>query len=228
VKSVAGGQAVLFADEHVAVRSAEIVFVDGGEGQAALTACWFRRLGYPRVSVVEGGIAALVAAGCELERGRIRAKPLQIDETRRRTKQVDVAAASAALQSTTAPTVLDVGTSKSYAAGHLPNSAWIPRGWLEAHVREAVARADAPVLVVCQNGIQSTYAAATLASLGYSDVSVLEGGLARWKQAGLPLEKGKPASTAFGSDVVKSPYERTKADMESYLAWERQLAAKNA
>ena len=223
-KSAAGGQAILFADEHAAVRNAEIIFVDDGEGQAAMTAYWFKRLGYPNVKVVEGGMPAVARAGCELERGKTRARPVGLDEKRERSRQLDVAATQALIDATPALHIVDVGTSKSYAHGHLPRAVWLPRGWLEPNVADLIDDLRAPVLVVCQTGLQSTYAAATLSDLGYSNVSVLAGGIDQWKKAGNALEQGKPTS-AFAGDVVTNPYERSKDDMKKYLAWEQRLGA---
>jgi rhodanese-related sulfurtransferase len=43
------------------------------------------------------------------------------------------------------------------------------------------------MIVVCHSGARAALAAATLADMGYPDVAVLEGGLAAWTAAGLPV-----------------------------------------
>jgi len=119
---------------------------------------------------------------------------------------------------------VDVNTSKNYARGHLAGAVWIPRGWLELWSTDGSCTLGSPLLVTCQNGLQSGYAARTLAKLGHPRVMVLDGGLDAWKKAGLPLEEGKPKGRTV--DVVKNPYERTREDMVKYLDWEQKLAQK--
>jgi rhodanese-related sulfurtransferase len=46
---------------------------------------------------------------------------------------------------------------------------------------------ERPVVVVCQEGYASSFAAATLQSLGLAGATDLEGGFAAWAAAGLPV-----------------------------------------
>lgn len=227
VKSVPGGQAVLFADDHVAVRQAPIVFVDDDETRALMTAYWFRRLGYPSVYVLAGGIKAWQReTGGALETGRGRTTPLMLDEAKKSTNQLSPSQLKELLEQRPTPRILDVNTSKNFSAGHLHGAVWLSRGWLEICAADLLGDKSAPVAVVCQNGVQSSYAGATLRAMGYISVYVLSAGLAAWKKAGLPLEKGAPAAAKGAADVVKSPYERTREDMVNYLRWEEHLAEK--
>ena len=222
--SLPGGQAVLFADDNVAINAAPIIFVDDGGPQAWMTAYWFKRLGYPRVSVLEGGIAALSAHTDPLETGRRKPRPLLLDAARAAVQSIDAAAAKKLLDAEPQATVVDVNTSKNFALGHIARSVWLPRGWLEIWSTDGTCTLGTPLLVACQNGLQSAYAARTLSKMGHPRVFVLEGGIAAWKKAGLALDKGKPDSRA--ADVVKSPYERTREDMVKYLDWEQKLSQK--
>jgi rhodanese-related sulfurtransferase len=43
------------------------------------------------------------------------------------------------------------------------------------------------VIVVCHSGTRAALAGHTLQSLGYRDVALLEGGMAAWQEAGLPV-----------------------------------------
>jgi rhodanese-related sulfurtransferase len=216
-----GGQAVLFADDHVAVRAARIVFVDDGGGQAHVTAYWFRRLGYPHVSVLEGGIAAWREHGGAVEAGNGRTAPLMLREAQAQASPMEPLRLQELIAADPTLRIVDVNTSKNFAAGHIAGARWVSRGWLEPRADEMLPVRDEAVAVVCQNGIQSAYAGATLKALGYPNVHVLAGGLQAWKKAGLPLAASVAPSA---DDVVKSPYERTKEDMVSYLNWEQQLA----
>ena len=60
---VPGGQAVQATDECVAVRGASIILACDGTVRAVMTAAWLRRMGFPRVAVLRGGLAAWIAAG---------------------------------------------------------------------------------------------------------------------------------------------------------------------
>ena len=50
---------------------------------------------------------------------------------------------------------------------------------------------ELPVILVCRSGQTSANAAAKLASAGFTKVHWLDGGLASWTGADLPLAKGK-------------------------------------
>jgi 3-mercaptopyruvate sulfurtransferase SseA len=59
--------------------------------------------------------------------------------------------------------------------------------------------------------------------MGYAAARVLDGGVAAWRAAGLPVETGPGAMRGEADDVVQKPYERGRAAMEAYLRWEEAL-----
>ena len=71
-------------------------------------------------------------------------------------------------------------------------------------------------------------AAATLAGLGYRSVSVLQDGVAGWRAAGLPVERGLTGVMRPPNDVVPAGTDRSYADMIHYLSWEEALGSKYA
>ncbi|MCA3177233.1 MAG: rhodanese-like domain-containing protein [Burkholderiales bacterium] len=83
--------------------------------------------------------------------------------------------------------VLDVRDAAEYGAGHLANSRNIPTAELDKRVAELPA--NKPVVVVCASGSRAARAAAALRRAGRTDVFCLDGGLAGWRQAGLPVVK---------------------------------------
>jgi 3-mercaptopyruvate sulfurtransferase SseA len=78
------------------------------------------------------------------------------------------------------------------------------------------------VVVTCGDGTASTLAALTLGELGYP-ARVLAGGTRAWEAAGRPLEPGATRLADEADDIVPKPYERGRAAMEAYLAWEEAL-----
>jgi rhodanese-related sulfurtransferase len=132
------------------------------------------------------------------------------------------------LHASPSPAVIFVDTSQEFARGHVPGARWAPRGWLELWVGDLVQAKSTPVTVTCVDGRSSVLAGATLAGLGYSHVSVLEGGMAAWQKAGLPVEKGLSGVMAAPTDVVLAGPDRNFADMQNYLRWEEALGYKYA
>jgi rhodanese-related sulfurtransferase len=86
--------------------------------------------------------------------------------------------------------VIDVRESDEYVSGHLPESRNIPAGQLGDRVGELDGDKDKPLILVCQTGSRSTGACKQLIAQGFARVHNLEGGIAGWRAAGLPLKKG--------------------------------------
>ena len=86
--------------------------------------------------------------------------------------------------------VIDVRETSEYVEGHLPESRNIPLGQLEQRLGELEKRKEAPVILVCQNGARSAEACKKLEALGFTRAHNLDGGVAGWRSAGLPLKKG--------------------------------------
>ena len=86
--------------------------------------------------------------------------------------------------------VIDLREPDEYVAGHLPESRNIPAGQLGDRVGELDKFKDTPLILVCQTGARSTSACKQLIAQGFSRAHNLEGGIAGWREAGLPLKKG--------------------------------------
>ncbi|MGC1800201.1 MAG: rhodanese-like domain-containing protein [Solirubrobacterales bacterium] len=77
--------------------------------------------------------------------------------------------------------------------GELPGAKWFPRNVLEWRLDPSspdcdpdVARRDVQLIVVCNEGYQSSLAAATLQRFGLQATDLI-GGFQAWRQAGLPV-----------------------------------------
>lgn len=63
----------------------------------------------------------------------------------------------------------------------------ITRGWIETLIGEQVPDKRTPVIVYCGRNIRSPLAAATLMSMGYTNVKNYKDGYFEWKEAGLDV-----------------------------------------
>ena len=81
-------------------------------------------------------------------------------------------------------TVVDIREREEWVQGHIPNSVFIPRGYLELQIEQNQPDRDAPVVVYCAGGVRSALAARNLKEMGYTNVISLIGGFNGWKNAG--------------------------------------------
>jgi rhodanese-related sulfurtransferase len=85
--------------------------------------------------------------------------------------------------------VLDVREAGEFAGGHIINARNIPFDELEQRLKEIERYKEKPVIVSCAVGNRSGGAASLLRKQGFTNVVNLSGGIAAWRQAGLPTEK---------------------------------------
>jgi rhodanese-related sulfurtransferase len=83
--------------------------------------------------------------------------------------------------------IVDVRGNGEFGAGHLPAAKNIPLEDLDKRLGEIPA--GKKVLVVCETGQRSGKASSLLKKAGRSEVFGLTGGVAAWRQAGLPIVK---------------------------------------
>jgi sulfur-carrier protein adenylyltransferase/sulfurtransferase len=116
--------------------------------------------------------------------------PQWIEALRREVPQVEAATLLAALggDSPLRPRLVDVRSAEEWEMGHVPGSLHLDRGFLETNAEALLPGLEQPVVVVCENGSRSLFAAHALQQLGYRDVANLDGGLHAWKDAGGVLQ----------------------------------------
>ncbi len=219
-----GGQAVQRADDVAVVKNATIVFCCDGRARSTVTASLYRQMGIEDVYAVEGGTSAWGAAGHSLETGMPPNVVAGLAEAQKIARMVSPE------ELNTNPTehILFVDTSQDFSRAHVAGATWISRSWLEIEISGAVPSKTASVTVTCNNGRGSALAAATLQELGYSNVQVLDGGMAGWQKAGLPIEKGLTGIVRPPADINYLGVDRSYAEMMNYLRWETELGAKYA
>jgi rhodanese-related sulfurtransferase len=89
--------------------------------------------------------------------------------------------------------VLDVRSPEEFAAGHVPGAVNIPHDQVASRLAEIPK--DKEVVLYCRSGRRAGLAAETLEANGYKDLRLMQGDMAGWEKAGLPVEgaEQKPA-----------------------------------
>ena len=86
--------------------------------------------------------------------------------------------------------VLDVRSDIEYKQGHILNSVHIPQSYLNDQIQKLEKHRDRPIITTCKTGNDSARVGAELLKRGFSKVYSLNGGIAAWEAANLPLVKG--------------------------------------
>jgi len=92
------------------------------------------------------------------------------------------------------PVLLDVRERDEYEQGFVPKAEWIPRGFLELKVEDAVPDREREIILYCAGGTRSALAAKALQDLGYTKVSSMAGGFRAWKNAGYRFDRPRALS----------------------------------
>ncbi len=86
--------------------------------------------------------------------------------------------------------VLDIRAAKDFKAGHILNARQLkPEEVREKNFKKLENAKDKPIIVVCAMGNQARSTASALSTAGFSNVSVLDGGMNAWTSASLPVSK---------------------------------------
>src|SRR5215203_1254585 len=91
-------------------------------------------------------------------------------------------------------TFLDIRERDEWDVEHIPGAVYIPRSRLEGRIEGIVGDRAAPLVLYCESGNRSLFAAKALQELGYEDARNLAGGIVEWKRRGLPVEASQGLS----------------------------------
>lgn len=87
--------------------------------------------------------------------------------------------------------VVDLSASADFEKGHIAGSKNVQPGQFDPENKLLAPAKELPVVLVCRSGSASADAAKRLKKAGFTQVHWLEGGIAAWQQADLPLVKGR-------------------------------------
>jgi molybdopterin/thiamine biosynthesis adenylyltransferase len=86
--------------------------------------------------------------------------------------------------------VIDVRETEEWSTGHIPGAKHVPKSFLESRIEGAAPERDQHLILYCQSGNRSAWAARTLIDdLGYSNVESMTGGITLWKDRGYEVEQ---------------------------------------
>lgn len=234
--SLPAGQVALAHENFIAVRHALIVVLADDEVRPVWAAALCQRLGFGRVAVLQGGIDAWARRGGILEKGEPARMVHGLEKARTHVSAVKALGLRELIEHKKGIVILDVRGSGEFGFGHIPAARWLSRGKLELEIEKVLPAKKKPVITVCDSGVRSLLAAATLKSLGYLNVEYLERGLGAWQKEGLPLADGlegtgvtlEEAQGDFGHTLFRGALKKSRSQMERYLSWEEALGHKYA
>lgn len=87
--------------------------------------------------------------------------------------------------------VVDLSASNDFEKGHIAGSRNLTPSQFDPAGKLLAGAKGSPVVAVCRNGQASAAAAKRLKKAGFEQVYWLDGGIAAWQQADLPLVKGR-------------------------------------
>ena len=94
----------------------------------------------------------------------------------------------ARLEGTKPVVTLDVRSENETANGILPGAVVLTRDHFESRAEDTLPDKAAEIVVYCQSGVRSAFAARTLRELGYENVTSMKGGFLRWKDLGFDFD----------------------------------------
>jgi len=87
--------------------------------------------------------------------------------------------------------VVDLRDMENFRQGHIIGAKHIPREELANKINVLTKFKNTPLILTCAQGQFSTLAATLLRKHEFTQIYILNGGIAAWQNADLPLEKGR-------------------------------------
>ncbi len=87
--------------------------------------------------------------------------------------------------------LVDVSSAQDFEKGHIPGAKQVAMSQFDPEGKDLAKARELPVALVCKTGQTSAQAAQRLKKAGFAKVFWLEGGIAAWREAQMPLAKGR-------------------------------------
>jgi rhodanese-related sulfurtransferase len=189
-------------------------------------------LGLDRVCALENGTMGWTLAGFELENGATRTLPppspasiakgeeaaarLVADKPIKRIEADQLAAILAARETANAY-VFDVRALDEFIAGHVAGSILLPGGQACQRTDDFLAVQNADIVFIDENEARALVAAYWFDRMGFPRVHVLAGGMARWRESGRAVAKGRGRSEALGFAASRAAV--APLETPAFAAW---------
>ncbi len=103
---------------------------------------------------------------------------------------VEVDPATVREQVSNGAVVIDVRETEEWSAGHIPGAKHVPKSYFETRIEGAAPDRGQHVILYCQSGNRSAWAARTMIEdLGYANVEHMTGGFTLWKDRGYEVDQ---------------------------------------
>ncbi|KQU85424.1 sulfurtransferase [Variovorax sp. Root318D1] len=206
-----GGQLMQAGDQYVGVRGARLVLFDNDGVRAPTIASWLRQMGHD-ACVLEGGLSS----GFALAPAAVPQAPAL--------QTIDAQALSTRLDRGDVA-LIDLRPSMQFRAGHIPQARWSIRPRLANDVKSETR----PLVLLADDAALAAWATSSELAGRSPAPLLLEGGMAAWRGAGLPVE-ATPERPADADCIdylffVHDRHDGNKEAARRYLAWETGLVA---
>jgi rhodanese-related sulfurtransferase len=207
------GRLPMSFERYFATLNARIVLIDDDTVRATVTALWMIQMGWGEIAVLVDG----------LQGGLLRKGPEPMPEMDFGDIAVpEITARQLETQQQRQPArIIDVGWSDAYQESHIPGAVWCSRLALPNFLETQTY--DGATVLTSEDGTVAKLAASDLDSSLLNDLSILTGGNATWRDAGLELATGLEDMASPRDDHWLASSERpgdTRENVVSYLEWE--------
>jgi rhodanese-related sulfurtransferase len=191
---IARRQLEFLIHQAVPFKGAHVVLCDDDGRRAQLAAVTLERLGYTRVSILEGGINRWVTQGYATEWGsNVPSKDFgEKVEVVHHVPEIDAAELHERLQRGDKLVILDTRTPEEYRRFCIPGGRSVPGGELPLRITDITKNLDkdTTIIVNCAGRTRSIIGTRVLQRMGVSNVYGLKNGTSGWVLAGHQLETG--------------------------------------
>ena len=207
------GRLPMSFERYFATLNARIVLIDDDTVRATVTALWMIQMGWGEIAVLVDG----------LQGGLLRKGPEPMPEMDFGDIAIpEITARQLETQQQRQPArIIDVGWSDAYQESHIPGAVWCSRLTLPNFLETQTY--DGATVLTSEDGTVAKLAASDLDSSLLNDLSILTGGNATWRDAGLELATGLEDMASPRDDHWLASSERpgdTRENVVSYLEWE--------
>ena len=116
-----------------------------------------------------------------------------VDQARARVKECTVVDVQSRMARGEQFHFIDVREDHEFAKDHAKGAYHLGKGIIERDIETMIPEKQAAIILYCGGGFRSVLAADALQQMGYTNVVSMDGGIKAWREAGYPLEAGRPA-----------------------------------